>query len=193
MLSSCTPFKTALGQQAASAVGETPRHLEQCDAVTHVWYSGTPYAPVPRMPTINPRINVTLSPSLDLLVQRMAVHQRVSKSQVLRELLEAAEPALQRAVILMDAASKASGQVLSGLADRMTRDQDLAEQQAAAMLARLDSAHHDLVSQAEQIEGRRPKRRAPRSVPRSSDPPASNRGVKSVKTERGRATAGGRK
>ena len=76
------------------------------------------------MPTVNPRINVTLSPSLDLLVVRLAAMQRMSKAQVLRELLEAAEPALQRAVTLMEAASKAAPGVLSGLRDSLSRAQD---------------------------------------------------------------------
>ena len=66
------------------------------------------------MPTVNPRINVTLSPQLDLIVQRMATCQRVSKSQVLRELLEAAEPALQRAVVLMEAAAGMAGAMKEG-------------------------------------------------------------------------------
>ena len=46
------------------------------------------------MPTVNPRINVTLSLSLFGMVDELAKHQRVSKSMVLRELLEASEPAL---------------------------------------------------------------------------------------------------
>ena len=46
------------------------------------------------MPTINPRINVTLSPSLYGMVGELAKYQRVSRSMVLRELLEASEPAL---------------------------------------------------------------------------------------------------
>ena len=36
------------------------------------------------MPTVNPRINVTLSPSLFGMVDELAKHQRVSKSMVLR-------------------------------------------------------------------------------------------------------------
>ena len=140
------------------------------------------------MPTINPRINVTLPPSLDALVARMAVHQRVSKSQVLRELLEAAEPALQRAVALMDAARAASKEARSGLARRLDQGIDDAEDTMAVLLSRLDRAQADLVSQAEAVEGRRPARRkAQRVAPaagRVEDPPASNRGVKSRKTGR---------
>ena len=106
------------------------------------------------MPTLNPRTNVTLSPSLDLLLTRMARHQKSSKSQVLRELLEAAEPALQRAVTLMDAASRASAGVKSGLAKSLNQAQDVIEHELEAMLTQMDGAT-DLVSQAEGIRGRK--------------------------------------
>lgn len=142
------------------------------------------------MPTLNPRINVTLPTSLDQLVQRMAAHTRVSKSQVLRELLEAAEPALQRAVTLMDAAMAASAEARTGLAHQMDRGIEHAEDAMAVILARLDRATGDLVSQAEAVRGKRPARRPPGEVrsapqagggtaaPKRKNPPASNRGVK---------------
>ena len=154
------------------------------------------------MPTINPRVNVTLSPSLDRLVQRMASHQRVSKSQVLRELLEAAEPALQRAVTLMDAAEKAGAAVRSSLARGLEKAQDSIEDAAAIALYRMDSATSDLVAEAEKVRGRRsggrrrtslPPGASPKGGPASGvvgvpgaggaaqNPPASNRGVKSRK------------
>lgn len=141
------------------------------------------------MPTLNPRINVTLSPSLDHLVHRMAVHQRASKSQVLRELLEAAEPALQRAVALMDAASRATAEVRGGLAAHLDRAQDATEDALAVVLSRLDRGR-DLVDQAEEVKGRRPARKgharatvAAPSLLRAAhkNPPSSNRGVKSEK------------
>ena len=140
------------------------------------------------MPTVNPRVNVTLPPSLDLLVGRMAAHQRCSKSQVLRELLEAAEPALQRAVALMDAASQAAGAVKQGLAKSLDQAQSEAEKHAATMLARMEGITGDLVAQAEVIRERRPARKAePRSGRRApSDPPASKRGVKSPSTRKTR-------
>lgn len=117
------------------------------------------------MPTPNPRTNVTLSPSLDLLVVRLAAMQRVSKSQVLRELLEAAEPALQRAVILMEAASKSTEGVLSGLRDSLTRAQDKAEADLAVHLHGLDSVTKDLVDQAQEVRGKRPRASHKQSAP----------------------------
>lgn len=136
------------------------------------------------MPTVNPRVQVTLSPSLDALVRRMALYTRSSKSQVLRELLEAAEPALQRAATLMEAASKAAGEAKDRLARSLEKAQDLAEDQAAVSLARMDRMTDDLVAQAEAIKARRPARRAIASAPVArvgSEPPSSNRGVKSAK------------
>ena len=137
------------------------------------------------MPTLNPRINVTLSPSLDSLVGRLAVFQRCSKSSVLRELLEAAEPALERVAALMEAAQKASSSVRVDLARSLERSQEAAEDVLAGALMRINRAESDLVSQAEAVRGRRPRRAAERTgggaagVP---NPPSSNRGVKSVRT-----------
>lgn len=137
------------------------------------------------MPTINPRINVTLSPSLYDLVSRLATHQRASKSQVLRELLEAAEPALQRAATLMDSASKASAAIKEKLGRSLSAAQDQAEAQLGLQLAHLDAASEDLVSAAQAIRSRRPSRvlaTVPADAGRArkpQDPPSSNRGVKS--------------
>lgn len=156
------------------------------------------------MPTTNPRVNVTLSVSLDNLVSRLAGYQRVSKSQVLRELLEEAEPALERVAALMDAASRASAGMRQDLARRLERDLELAEDSSAVVLARFGRTA-DLVSQAEAIQGRRPARRgrvaetseqqpgrvAPVRSGRKSNPPSSNRGVKSTKEGAGRATKTG--
>ena len=107
------------------------------------------------MPTSNPRTNVTLSPSLDLLVMRLATMQRTSKSQVLRELLQAAEPALQRAVVLMEAAERATSNVHEGLAKSLSEAQDLAEAQLAGHFEQIDAMTSDLVAQAEGVRGRR--------------------------------------
>lgn len=151
------------------------------------------------MPTANPRINVTLSPQLDLVVQRMAKCQRVSKSQVLRELLEAAEPALQRAVVLMEAAAGAAQAMKEGFAQSLDKAQAKAEAHLASVMHEMDQTSLDLVQQAEAIRGRRPGARKPEasrlatsppmgesSLPGGArvaqNPPASNRGVKSRKT-----------
>lgn len=147
------------------------------------------------MPTANPRINVTLSPSLYELVGGLARHQRVSRSMVLRELLEAAEPGLVQVVAMLQAAkdmSEAAKQRLRADLDGTIQSIEFKTEQAIQLAAGVTS---DLVSQAEAIRGRRPRRAAKASgaltraggpssaaakvAPRGKRPPSSNRGVKS--------------
>ena len=149
------------------------------------------------MPSTNPRTNVTLSPSLDSLVTRLAALQRVSKSHVLRELLETAAPALSRALAVMEAAERAKPEVLASLAQSMERHQAIVELTMEDALSRIDQA--DLVMQAEALPGRRPPRPARAASPHSravavsagGNPLPSNRGVKSPKKPGvvGKATA----
>lgn len=153
------------------------------------------------MPTINPRVQVTLSPSLDALVQSLASHSNASKSQVLRELLEAAEPALRRAVALMDAASQATKEVHTGIARSLDLAQSRIERSMSEAMSQLDATTGDLVAQAEAVRTRRPSGRNTHASRAASgaegagkalaaglaagraalDPPSSKRGVKSLK------------
>jgi hypothetical protein len=138
------------------------------------------------MPTVNPRVNVTLSPSLDHLVTQLAGLERCSKSQVLRELLEAAEPGLQRAVTMMHAATNAMLGSKENLQRQLLAAAEKSEGAMKDALRAVESAQLDLVEQAQAVGGRRPARRAaePRPAPASvvgENPPISNRGVKSVK------------
>ena len=143
------------------------------------------------MPTENPRVNVTLSPSLDTLVIKLAALERVSKSMVLRELLEAAEPALRHAVGLMEAAQGASSTARKRIAHDM--EQTVRAAEGVSHLASRVAANNmrDLVSEAEVVRGRRPsrltrvseasgtgKRLAVKTI-KPKRPPLSNRGVKS--------------
>lgn len=147
------------------------------------------------MPTINPRVNVTLSPTLYALVESLAKHQRVSRSMVLRELLEAAEPGLAQVVAMMEAAeemNEAARQRLKADLGDTINSLEAKRDQALALAAGVTA---DLVAQAEAIKGRRPGRAAtasgarrrptrpavnePERPKRAGRPPSSKRGVKS--------------
>lgn len=150
------------------------------------------------MPTVNPRINVTLSPSLFGMVDELAKHQRVSKSMVLRELLEASEPALAQVVAMLKAAESMSNAARKRLVqdlDSTIANMEVKKDEALALAAGVTA---DLVAQAEAIKGRRPsatrtegprpagRKRAGRARLNAGDseslaairPPSSNRGVK---------------
>lgn len=148
------------------------------------------------MPTLNPRINVTLSPSLYGMVETLAKHQRVSRAMVLRELLEASEPALAQVVAMMNAAESLNDAAKKRMREDMDQTLISLENKAEQALALAAGVTSDLVSQAESIQGRRPgthsarKRsaggmgtRATVGVGNASSagprPPSSNRGVKS--------------
>ena len=126
----------------------------------------------------------------------MATLERVSKSSVLRELLEMSEPSLRQAVALMEAAQGASAKARQTIARDL--DQSIKAAESVSHLMMQVAANHtrDIVAEAETIRGRRPARRqaAPRPpvvVPapsarsepeganRPKRPPSSNRGVKS--------------
>lgn len=145
------------------------------------------------MPTTNPRVNVTLSPSTDLLLRRLAVATGQSKSNIVRELIETAEPALGRVVALMTAAKGAQRSMLDDLALGLDRAQSKAEAVLEGALSEVESTVGDLVAQAEAVRARKPTgagavAAAPVGVVSSrtrsrplKDPPSSNRGVKSPK------------
>ena len=142
------------------------------------------------MPTLNPRVNVTLSPSLDSLVSRLAELERVSKSMVLRELLEAAEPSLLQAVALMEAAKGASVNARERMAASMQKTIEDVSVMRNLSLEIAATRTRDIVAEAEAIRGRRPSRlprasvisgAVPVAVKRQKStkrPPLSNRGVK---------------
>jgi phosphoenolpyruvate carboxylase len=114
---------------------------------------------------------------------------------VLRELLEASEPALAQVVAML----KAAENMTDAAKERMRKDMDQTitslENKAEQALALAAGVTSDLVAQAEAIRGRRPgrqvarKRSAGKLAARSEAPskqqqaverpPSSNRGVKS--------------
>lgn len=114
------------------------------------------------MPTSNPRVNVTLPPSLDDLLTRLARVEDSSKSQVLRELLEAAEPALRRAVALMEAAEGATKAVRSGLAQSLFEHQLGVEASLDAVIRAADV--QDLADQAQRATLKRARSNEPQAV-----------------------------
>lgn len=146
------------------------------------------------MPTLNPRINVTLSPVLYELVGRLATHERVSRSMVIRELLETAEPMFLQALVLMDAAKGASAKARETLRTDLDLSIKAAEGTAHLMMGNLAMHTRDLVNDAQAIRGRRPVSakaqlradglspvaKVSKAVRKPSvRPPLSNRGVKS--------------
>lgn len=69
------------------------------------------------MPTAKHRVNVTLDDSMYQTLTRLSALRGCSRSSLVRELLEGSAPMLERVVVLLDAANRASDtkQILSVL------------------------------------------------------------------------------
>lgn len=67
------------------------------------------------MPTLKPRVQVTLEPETHAIIERFAQLQGCSRGAVISSLLESAAPSLVRTVALLEAAFEAPNQVKRGL------------------------------------------------------------------------------
>lgn len=142
------------------------------------------------MPTANPRVYVTLSPDLDAVIGRMAALERISKSQLIRETLEAAQPTLTKAVALMEAASKARSGARQELAQSLEHSQQVIESQLEGILQALTEPAVDALEVAGRRPGRRAAARGPAACQESINPPPSKRGVKSSKRPKNESSLG---
>lgn len=67
------------------------------------------------MPTLKPRVAVTLEPHTHEVIERLASLQGRSRGAVISELIDSVAPALARTVALLEAAASAPKQVQDGL------------------------------------------------------------------------------
>lgn len=67
------------------------------------------------MPTLKPRVNVTLEPQTYVVIERLAAIQGRSRGSVISDLLDSIAPVMARTVSLLEAAAVAPQQVKDGL------------------------------------------------------------------------------
>lgn len=67
------------------------------------------------MPTIKPRVQVTLEPETHAVIERFASLQNRSRGAVIAELLDSIAPSLRRTVALLEAAIAAPESIKDGL------------------------------------------------------------------------------
>lgn len=67
------------------------------------------------MPTIKPRVQVTLEPETHAVIERFAQLQGRTRGSVIAELLDSVAPSLTRTVALLEAAFEAPESIKSGL------------------------------------------------------------------------------
>jgi hypothetical protein len=135
------------------------------------------------MPTINPRVNVTLKPNQYELLTRLGRAQGRSRSAILLELLELVFPVLERVVVAVEGAQKAQDMARDGIRESVERAEQAILPHVAAAMGQLDAFVDQVVGLSsadretserppaggpEAAGGRRSRPRNPRPVTRGS-------------------------
>lgn len=129
------------------------------------------------MPTINPRIQVTLKPSLHAVIKRLSEVTGNSMSSLVSEFLEPNESVFERMVLIIEAAASAKDEVKKKIALNMTEIQGDIESKLGLTLDLFENATSDLLEKAEPVGRRRrpPARtRAEREDGRTAVAPAGS-------------------
>lgn len=138
------------------------------------------------MTTKNPRLTITLQPSLAAQLRKLSQLTGNSQSSLISELLDGSAPVFDRMILLLTAAESAKSSLRGHLASDMAKAQASVEKQFGLALEDFDNATQPLLDEFEVIQrrGRKGAERealaAARTVPAAKPTPLSNRGVRSL-------------
>lgn len=137
------------------------------------------------MPTLNPRISVTLKPSTDAILRRLSAITGNSKSSLVSEILEESEKLFEKIVITLEAAEKVKSSLAADSIARFELGHAQLQEQLGMAMDLFDNASKPILAQAETISRRATRvteaaggaERSPRSrLPEASQPPYVTRG-----------------
>lgn len=134
------------------------------------------------MPTPNPRISVTLPPSLAAILRELSALTGNSQSALISELLETSKPIFERMVTVLRAAASVKDEGLSEfVADLQAAESRMTEQFGLPVIEEFDAAMRPLLDHAEAVKRRRGRIARGTSATGAGDgaplAPMSNRGV----------------
>jgi len=101
----------------------------------------------------NPRITVTLTPSLNILLDRLSLASGNSKSGLIAELLEESEPVFNRVLVVLEAAERVKSQMQLSVKDGLLDAQQKLEAQLGLTLDEFEKTG-DLFAEIEQVARR---------------------------------------
>jgi hypothetical protein len=149
------------------------------------------------MPATNPRLTITMQPSLAAILRRVSQLTGSSQSSIIGELLMQSMPIFERMVIVLDAAGKLKEQgekMPKEIGESLDRAQERMESQLGLLLDDMDAGVRPLLQEAEKVHrrGARADGRSPAARATGARTPMSNRGV-TPSPEKGRKAAAERK
>lgn len=137
------------------------------------------------MPTLNPRLSVTLKPSTSAQLQELSRLTGDSQSGIIADILEQSSIVFERLINVLQAAEIAKAELKKSASSDLNAAQGRIEAQLGLMLDDMDSAFKPLLQEAENIR-RRSRTAAARdahgrtqAAGRGESTPLSNRGVRS--------------
>lgn len=139
------------------------------------------------MSTTNPRLTITLQPSVSAQIRELSRLTGNSQSGVISELLESSSPVFERLIKVLAAAESAKAELGGQVKRDLEAAQTRVERQLGLILEDFSDVTKPILDQAEGIrrrarseaarDAKAPSRRAPGAAPT----PLSNRGVRSDK------------
>lgn len=140
------------------------------------------------MPTLNPRITVTLTPDQHLLLRDMARLTKSSQSALIGELLTELTPVWTKMRTLLIAAEQARGAINDSFIADMDNAQAKVEKQLGLAMDAIDEFQIPLLELNQKVERRKGReaaeaRRDAQARAAASETPLSNRGVRLDNTQ----------
>lgn len=135
------------------------------------------------MATFNPRITITLTPSVHALLKEMSSLTGNSQSAIVAELLESSSPVFERMVNMLRAAATVQTDAKAQIVAGMDRAQAKLQDQMQLLMGTMDEAAKPLLEQAEKVR-RRASRGSSTPVPVTRGSGPKNRPV--LRKARGR-------
>jgi hypothetical protein len=126
------------------------------------------------MPTKNPRLTLTLTPTTAAQLRRISELTGNSQASLISELLEGQEIVFAKVIHALELAESAKTNMKQSLFDDMERSQQLIEKQIGLALDTFDAGLAPLIREAEAVKRRRPRARA--GVDAAAAAPARNLG-----------------
>lgn len=124
------------------------------------------------MPTLKPRITITLSEHQHAVLSRMSALGKDSMSTIVVDMLDTMLPVLERVVVALQAAADAPIELRNGMVESFEKAEKEVSGYMAAAMGQLD-----LLVPLDSAGVAQPPSRLP-SAPKSGRPPPTNRGVR---------------
>lgn len=107
------------------------------------------------MPAVNPRISVTLRPSLDAVLRRLSEVSGQSRSSFIAEMLEQSEPVFERMAVILETARNATEEAKSRMASNLDEAHERLLEHAGLIGDLFEDHIVDLVGDVEGIARRK--------------------------------------